>query len=338
MGIDNFEMTHLSEGDRIKTGIFGDFQNDFPVLNRWFGISIQFFLSRDGWLSSTTEHSLFDGALQPELDYSSLLLIDVDNPVDSSLEVELLEWELSPFIVSQLKVAREFLTGVTRGYDLLTISYRGHGRDFIRNNGLYYHGYIQLAVQLSYHKLYHGLCPTYQPVSLRKYRWGRLEHPHTVTRESKEFAEAMNNNNNNNNKYRLMTAAINKHKVVMNDTTIGNVSCKHILALKMISEQEEWNVELFQHDAFRMFTEHNLVTSGLNGMSAMMSNHPVHSGRGHFVVFLPLADTFRFSITTQIHSPNCVTSEEFGAQLCIALDEMQKVVTLATNGMLSSKL
>ena len=337
VGIDNIEMTNLSGGDRIKTGMFGDFQNNFPEFNRWFGVSLQSFFSRDGWVSSTAEHSLFDGRLLPDGDYASFPVIDKDIPSDSCLEVELLEWELSPFIMSQLKVARDFLGGVTRGYDLITLSYAGHGRDFIRNNGLYYHGYIQLAVQLAYHKLYHGLCPSYQPVSLRKYRWGRLEHPHTVTLESKEFVEAMSNNNNN-NKYKLMISALKKHKFITNDVTAGNVYCKHMLALKLVSEQEDLNVELFQHEAFRVFTQHNLVTSGIDGMSAMMGNHPVHSGIGHFVTFYPHADTITFSITTLIHSTNCITSEEYGAQLCIALDEMQNVVTKATNGMLSSKL
>ena len=337
VGIDNMELNGFSEGDRMKTGMFGDFKNNFPEFNRWFGICHQSFFSRDGWVSSTSEHSLFDGGVLPERDYNSLSLIDEDTPADSCLQVELLEWDLSPFIILMLKAVRDFLRGVASGYDLVTLSYAGHGRDFIRDNGLYYQGYMQLAIQLAYHKLYHGLCPTYQPVSLRKYRWGRLEHPHTVTRESKEFIEAMNNNNNN-NKYRLMVSALKKHKVIMNDVTIGNVYCKHLLALKLVSEQEDWNVELFQHEAFRVFTEHNLVTSGISGMLPMISNHPVPCGRGHFVVFYPLDDTFKFSITTRIHSPNCISSQEFGAQLCIAMDEMQMVVTKATNGMLTSKL
>ena len=183
--------------------------------------------------------------------------------VPTPLEVDLLEWEITPLIKE----------------------------------------YMQLAIQLAYHKctmdyvLHTNLCHS------GHYRWGRLEHPHTVTRESKEFIEAMNNNNNN-NKYRLMVSALKKHKVIMNDVTIGNVYCKHLLALKLVSEQEDWNVELFQHEAFRVFTEHNLVTSGISGMLPMISNHPVPCGRGHFVVFYPLDDTFKFSITTRIHSPN----------------------------------
>ena len=96
-------------GNVLKQSRFGDRNGNFKYFNRWFGIGCQTVISADGGFAWSTEHSLIDGG-------SIGLFKDIPR---------LLEWDLSPFIILMLKAVRDFQ--VSSGYDLVTLSYAGHG-------------------------------------------------------------------------------------------------------------------------------------------------------------------------------------------------------------------
>ncbi|KAI6654544.1 Carnitine O-acetyltransferase-like isoform X1 [Oopsacas minuta] len=340
ISIDDFGMANLSHGDKLKYTIFCDFENNFPNFNRWYGTSLQTIISKDGYFCSTNEHSLFDGTIGSDRDqYDPVTLIE-DSEIQSNLKIELLQWEISPFIQSKIDESRLELSKISEYYDTKTFNFPDYGRDFFSNHGLYYQGYMQLAFQLAYFKLYNRLCPSYQPVSLRKYRGGRLEHPHVVSEESKAFVEAMvNSQSSSKDKYKLMNLALNRHKELMADASQGQAYCKHLLGLKMLAEEENMNLEIFQDECFNVFTQHNLATSGMPIIVPILSNHPVHSGNGHFVVFKPENESLNYNVTTLVHSSEYTNSTEFGSAIAKSLIEIKRLVLAqATDGILQSKL
>ena len=322
--VDDYEAERHSNADKQKLGLFGDLKK--PYFNRWFGLSRQHMVSADGYLSGISEHSLFDGGLATEFGEFHPVSIDPDFRIDDSLNVEMLKWDISPLMQAEIERARAVVSSLYAGYDVHTFRFNDYGKYFVKNYSLYFQGYIQLALQLAYYKIYHGLAGTYQPVSLRKYCGGRLEHPHIVSEESRAFVEAMSRDCTSKERYRLMRAAMDRHARLMSDVHQGQVYCKHMLGLRMLADREGLNVELFQKEIFKAFTEHKLASSGVYGTTPRTAAHPIPSSVGHFVLFQVEDSAISFSVTTLLHSAQAPTSQEFAAQIGASLREIQQLV------------
>ena len=335
--LDDYKAEQYSTGDRLKLGLFGDLKS--PFFNRWFGLSFQTMVSTDGYLSFISEHSLVDGTLATDWGQLDSIFTNRESKIDDSLKIELLKWEISPLIQAEIEKARIMVNSLFKVYDAYAFQFADYGKDFVKSYGIHLHGYIQLAIQLAYYKLYHGLAATYLPVSLRKFRGGRLEHPHIVSEESKAFVEAMSRDCDNRERYRLMRLAMVRHRGLMSDANQGQTYCKHMLGLKMLADNEGLHVNFFQSEYFKIFTQHKLATSIVYRSEQVISIHPMPSGVGHFVVFRVEDSTIYFSVTTLLHSAQTFTSQEFGDKISASLREIQQlVVTQATDGIIESKL
>ena len=310
----------------LKQSRFGD-----PLyFNRWFGLACQAVFTRDGYLAWLIDHSMLDG--------SSVSLFatppDLSEPVEPSSDtgtspckVELLSWDISPSIQARLQEARLFLSGCYHKYDIETFSFSEYGREFLRRHDVYFQGYIQLALQLAYYKLYHGLAATYQPVSLRAFRCGRLEQPHTVSAESVAFVEAMSDRTSSDReRHALMLSGIKRHREIATETAHGNVYLKHFQALKMLAEKEQLQIELFHSTAYRVFTEPILCTSYVPSVLPILSTYSQLNDRGHYVTFRPTGDLINFSITTILGSANQATSAQLASALLSSLIELREVL------------
>ena len=331
--------------DLLKQSRFGDKTGNFKFFNRWFGLANQAVFTRDGWLSWVSEHSMADGgtiALFADL-------LDLSQSVEGSLEtsstsdkVELLNWEITPSIQSKLQEAKLFLSNCYNKYDIHTFHFTDYGKEFIKSHGIYFQGYIQLALQLAYYKLYHGLSATYQPVSMKQFRCGRLEQPHTVSEESKAFVESMNVNSECSirEKYELMLSGIKKHREITTDAVQGNVYLKHLQALKMLAESEQLQIEFFQNKSFRIFTTHKLSGSSVYSPIDGIGIYLPPSGEGHFLVFQPndVTHVINFAVCTIASSPGYVTSSKFSSALDAVLIEMKQLVLAQSGSGLNSKL
>ena len=332
--LDDYEAEPYTLDERLKLGLFGDLKS--PYFNRWFGLSHQSMMSADGYMSNIMEHSLFDGG--PLIRYRAFknTPFDPDFKIDPSLHVELLKWDICPPLQAEIARARAVVSTLYTAYDVHALTFSGYGKDFLKSYKLYPHGYIQMALQLAYFKLYHGLAPAYHPVSLRKYHGGRLEHPHTVSEESRAFVEAMSRDCPDGERYRLMLLAMARHREFISDASQGQAYCKHMLALRMLAEREGLSVELFQKEVFKIFTEHRLATAIIYYGMPVVAAHPTLSGVGHFVTFQMKDGDFNFSVTTLPHPGQAANSQEFSAKISASLSELQQLVV--TNGMLLSKI
>ena len=326
--------------DLLKQSRFGDNTGNFKFFNRWFGLATQAVFTRDGYIAWMIEHSMVDGAV------ISLFAIPPDSEEtiletsSTSDKVELLNWEITPSIQSKLQEAKLFLSNCYNKYDIHTFHFTDYGKEFIKSHGIYFQGYIQLALQLAYYKLYHGLAATYQPVSMRRFRCGRLEQPHTVSEESKAFVESMTVNSECSirEKYELMLSGIKKHRDITTDAVQGNVYLKHLQALKMLAESEQLQIEFFQNKSFKIFTEPLLCISCVHSFLPLLSTYSLSRGEGHYVIFRPAGDLVNFSISTILKSSNQVTSSQFGSALLSSLLELRDLVlsqgTVSTNSKL----
>ena len=332
-----------SPGDNsecVKLIKFGDIRDDCKCYNRWNGLGLQTIFSKDGLLTYLTEHSMLDGMLtsffvaNPDLkDLSTDSII----PLTSTLKADLLKWEISRETQQLIETAKYKINRWVRQYDFFHFDFSGFGKKLIKNYGVYHLGFIQLAIQLAYYKLYHQLTATYQTVSLKSYREGRLEHPIIVSEEMKIFVESMTVNSfTDRERWKLFLKAVNKYKKLLSDSSQGHVFVKHMLALRQIAEREHMSVELFQNTHFKLFMEPKLAVSSIYTPVPIMATYPLFNG--HFVGLNPMEDCIYIFITT-ILSRTSISSFEFYNEIELSLLALRDLmVAEGQTGLTDSKL
>ena len=310
--------------DLLKQSRFGD-----PLhFNRWFGLAFQFVFSRDGYVVWLMEHSMIDGSIIfPFLSPPKPVETGFNTSAATPSKVELLNWEISPTLRAKQQEAQLFLSQCYHKYDIHTFLFSDYGKDFLKRHDIYFQGYMQLCLQLSYHRLYHGLAAAYQPVSLRGFRHGRLEQPHTVSAESRSFSEAMSDRaSSDRDRYRLMLRGVRRHKEIATEAAQGNVYLKHLQALNMLAEREHMEIDLFNTSAYKVYTEPMLCSSCVPSDLPLLATYSHSHGRGHYVTFRPAGGRVDFSITTLLNSPGQVTSGQFARALMSSLLDMRELL------------
>ena len=289
-----------NDDDNIKRVRFGDNRLDFKHYNRWFGLGLHTIFTKDGLETFFTEHSMLDGILNrfyetiPTFPYPSVNSL---SQLDTDLRLRPLSWELSEISLREICSAKSKLSLWYKDYDTVNIDFTGFGKNLIKRYGVYTQGFIQLAIQLAYYRLYNQLTASYQTVSLKSYREGRLEHPITVSEEIETFVESMTIRSlSDKERWKLMLRAIHTYRQLLSDTSKGHVFVKHIQALRYLAERENLSVDLFQDSHFKLFIQPKLAVSSIHSTLPLSATYPLFNG--HFVGVHPNSDSLFFFITT----------------------------------------
>ena len=337
--IDNLNVGNAANA--LKFCRFGDHTENFKYFNRWFGLGLEIAFTNDGYLAVITEHSMFDGSVLSIFDelFSFQNGKNIEFTV-GTVKAELLKWEISPAIQVKIEEAKAMLTDLYKYYDIYYYEFTDFGKDYVKNNGVYFLGFMELAVQLTYYKLYNKLTASYQPVSMRLFHCGRLEQAPTVSSESKAFIESIITKGNDlKYKFKLMNLAIRRFKESMTDASKGEVYVKHLQGLEMLAEREQLNVELFNSNCFKnIFRHHQLATSYVHSNLPIVGAFLTQSKVGHFVSFQPMKETIPFTICTMKTSPDYIPSAQFGCELDASLKEMNQLLIAQNSKLPESKL
>ena len=289
-----------NENDDIKRVRFGDNRQNFKHYNRWFGLGLHTIFTKDGLETFYTEHSMLDGLLTsfygtiPTLPYPS---VSNFSQLDTDLKVKPISWELSEISLREICSTKSKLSLWYKDYDHCGIDFTGFGKNLIKRYGVYTQGFIQLAIQLAYYRLYNQLTASYQTVSLKSYREGRLEHPITVSEEIETFVKSMTIRSlTDRERWKLMSRAIHTYRQLLSDTSKGHVFVKHIQALRYLAERENLSVDLFQDSNFRLFIQPKLAISSITSTLPLSATYPLLNG--HFIGLHPKSDSIYVFITT----------------------------------------
>ena len=328
----------------LKFCRLGDHTENFKYFNRWFGLGLEIAFTNDGYLALITEHSLFDGTVVSIFDdifsFQKEKDIELNSDTEHHSKPELLKWEISPAIQLKIEEAKATLTKLLTNYDVTTFDFTDFGKDFLMNHGVYFLGFVALAIQLTYYKLYNRIAASYQPVSLRLFHCGRLEQVPTLTSESLAFIESITSKSSElKRNFTLMKLAIAKYKELMTSVSRGEVYIKHLQALKMLADREQLDVELFNSNFFtNIFAHYQLATSLTYSTLPVVGAFINQDQTGHFVSFHPMKDNIHFSICT-MKTSDCIPSEQFGCELNSTLNEMKHfIISQHSSGPAESKL
>jgi len=112
-------------------------------------------------------------------------------------------------------------------------------------------GYVQLLIQLAYHKFYGKNRPTYESAATRKFQLGRTETSRTVSDESVAFCDAMahplSTKEECRNHFTKAVAAQGEYIVAAGE---GKGVDRHLFGLKKLIQEGEETPAIFKDPAY----------------------------------------------------------------------------------------
>ncbi|OCT53287.1 Carnitine O-acetyltransferase, mitochondrial [Cladophialophora carrionii] len=226
--------------------------------NRWYDKPIQFIVNDNGTAGFMGEHSMMDGTPTHRLcDTVNAYIVhnklDFDNPsVRSDLpDPVALKFETNAAVLDDLASAQAQFRQVIASHDLRVQAYQGYGKGMIKKFKCSPDAYVQMVIQLAYHKMYGKNRPTYESAATRKYQQGRTETTRTVSDESVAFCNAMADPSVSREECeRLFRAAVQAHVKYTADASDGYGVDRHLFGLKKLLQEGEETPEIFTDPAY----------------------------------------------------------------------------------------
>ena len=226
--------------------------------NRWYDKPLQFIINDNGTAGFMGEHSMMDGTPTHRLcDTVNALIVhnklDFDNPsVRSSLAPPTsVRFNTDPTFSEDISSAQAQFQKVIGSHDLRVQAYQGYGKGLIKKFKCSPDAYVQMVIQLAYHKMYGKCRPTYESAATRKYQQGRTETTRTVSDDSVAFCNAMADHEVSPAECeKLLRAAVASHVKYTQDASDGYGVDRHLYGLKKCLQEGEEVPEIFKDEAY----------------------------------------------------------------------------------------
>jgi len=240
--------------------------------NRWFDKPLQFIVNDNGTSGFNGEHSMMDGTPTQRLnDYICMLILnnklDFDNPnVRSNIPDPVpVRFQLTPELHEDIGRAQAHFTRVIGEHELKVQAYQGYGKGLIKKFKCSPDAYVQMLIQLAYHKFYGKNRPTYESATTRRFQQGRTEACRSVSEESVAFCDAMADPEISPEDCRKkFSAAINAQVSYIADASDGRGVDRHLFGLKKCLKEGEQVPEIFSDPTFSYSCNWYISTSQLS--------------------------------------------------------------------------
>ncbi|KAI5703780.1 hypothetical protein M8J75_016118 [Diaphorina citri] len=301
--------------------------------NRWFDKTIQLIICHDGVNGLCYEHSSAEGVavvnLMEKLIERSALMSSV-NQISTSLQdatPEPLLWNINASLHKHIRDAARTFDSSVEDLDFLVFRFTGYGKDFIKSVRCSPDAFIQLAMQVAYHRLYGHLVATYESAGLRRFLLGRVDNIRANTMEALEFAAAMNGADgasrkvtfdlaDDKKKLDLFDAAIKKQTQIMTENIQGEGIDLHLLGLRQTALEHNIPCELFQDEAYKLSNYFKLSTSQVACKSDSFMGYGPVVPDGYGCSYNPREATIVFCVSA---FKSCLTTS--AAKFATSLDE-----------------
>ncbi|BGP14742.1 hypothetical protein JCM10213v2_002693 [Rhodosporidiobolus nylandii] len=310
--------------------------------NRWWDKAVGIHVESNGRASMVGEHSPCD-ALIPSIvcDYALAENLDPSGASQRGKgavgEKARLEWVVDEKTRESMRKAEETVRGIAEDSEGRMLWFDEYGAGWIKSNAkLSPDAYLQMALQLAYHKTHGAPVATYETASTRLFARGRTDVIRTLSEESWRWVKAMREGKEEPEAlYGLLSAAVKAHNLYTRESSTGKGIDRHFMGLRLLMREGESH-PLFEDELFSKSQEWVLSTSGLSagdrffgtGFGAVYPN-------GYGINYLAGDKVIKFGIESKVSCPTTST-ETFRANLVEAMREMRKVCEegqpLATEG------
>ncbi|KAF2089377.1 carnitine O-acetyltransferas-like protein [Saccharata proteae CBS 121410] len=226
--------------------------------NRWFDKPLQFIINDNGTSGFMGEHSMMDGTPTHRLnDHANMLIftnaLPFDDPtVRSNLpEPQPLTFKLNESNSTDIQAAQKHFASQIGAHDLRVQAYQGYGKGLIKKFKCSPDAYVQMIIQLAYHKFYGKNRPTYESAATRRFQQGRTETCRTVSDESVAFCNAMADPDAPAEKcQQLLREALKSHVQYITDASDGRGVDRHLFGLKKCLKEGEALPKLYEDPTY----------------------------------------------------------------------------------------
>ncbi|KAF2245470.1 carnitine O-acetyltransferas-like protein [Trematosphaeria pertusa] len=226
--------------------------------NRWFDKPLQFIINDNGTSGFVGEHSMMDGTPTHRLnDHANMLIFSNALPFDDpSIRSDLpnptpLRFNITAELQKDLDAAQAHFTRQIGAHELRVQAYQGYGKGLIKKFKCSPDAYVQMLIQLAYHKFYGKNRPTYESAATRRFQEGRTETCRSVSDESVAFCTAMADPHcSPEHAQKLFRDAVNAHVKYITDASDGRGVDRHLFGLKKCLKEGEEVPALYKDPAY----------------------------------------------------------------------------------------
>ncbi|KAI9831157.1 MAG: hypothetical protein M1819_005245 [Sarea resinae] len=240
--------------------------------NRWYDKPLQFIINDNGTAGFLGEHSMMDGMPTHRLnDYVNMLIfgnkLDFENPsIRSNVpEPRPIKFHITKEVQEEISRAQKDFENVIGQHELRVQAYQGYGKGLIKKFKCSPDAYVQMVIQLAYHKMYGKNRPTYESAATRRFQQGRTETCRTVSDESVAFCNAMADHSTPPEKCEeLFRKALKTHVQYISDASDGRGVDRHLFGLKMLLQDGEELPALYKDPAYSYSSSWYISSSQLS--------------------------------------------------------------------------
>jgi carnitine O-acetyltransferase len=240
--------------------------------NRWFDKPLQFIVNNNGTSGFMGEHSMMDGTPTHRLnDYVNDVIfnnkLDFSDPsVRSNLpEPQAIKFAVNKEVQAEIDRAVKDFNDVIGQHELVVQAYQAYGKGLIKKFRCSPDAYVQLIIQLAYHKMYGKNRPTYESAATRRFQLGRTETCRSVSQESSAFCAAMADPSaDDKTRVDLFRAAVASHIEYISAASDGKGVDRHLFGLKKLLAPGEQVPAIYSDPAYSYSSSWYLSTSQLS--------------------------------------------------------------------------
>lgn len=301
--------------------------------NRWFDKTIQIVVGREGEVGITVEHSPAEAVpiamlMNYCLDFMEKLPKGTSE--DSQFpEIEKLEFIVNSDIKKAIEVAKSNLDKLVEDTLFLSSTYRGYGKNKIKEFKQSPDSYIQMALQYAYYRLHNQPAAHYESAGTRIFYLGRTEAIRSCSIESVEFAKAMLDPAcPDEEKKNALLAAIKYHKQYATEAALGRGIDRHLMGLKLTAIENGKEVHpLFKDPSYVRSTHFKITTSQVAGKGDSVMCYGAVVPDGYACCYNPLANSINLGLSA---FKSCHTNDlnAFHEALMKSFDDMEKVMAV----------
>ncbi len=247
--------------------------------NRWYDKPVQFIVNDNGTSGFMGEHSMMDGTPTHRLnDYVNDAIFN--NKLDFGGKArpglpgpEPVRFEVTAEVQAEIDRATGDFADVIAKHELAVQAYQGYGKGLIKRFRCSPDAYVQMVIQLAYHRMYGRNRPTYESAATRRFQLGRTETCRTVSDASVAFCAAMADPpaapapapaTGHEDAVALFRAAVGAHLEYISAASDGKGVDRHLFGLRRLLAPGEDLPALYRDPAYGYSSSWFLSTSQLS--------------------------------------------------------------------------
>ncbi|XP_068176527.1 carnitine O-acetyltransferase-like [Antennarius striatus] len=304
--------------------------------NRWFDKSMQVICGEDGTCGLNQSHAVIDGT--SKMAFINQLVKIMKNPevIQSPSEPlpmpQKLHFNITPEIQKDIDEAKQRVDILTQNLDLSVSVFKHFGKDVLKALKLSPDAFVQMAIQLAYYRIHHQCCPTEEPVSLRRFKLGRLTAINSNTRTSVAFVKAFDDpQKQNSERVHLMKKALEEHVWNAKKASRGQAITTHLFMLKALAAEENISIPgIFTDSSFFKVFDYKLVTSQVTSKVGCTSFMASEDFNAYSMCYSTFNEQFNFTVF-YLHGSKTCTNNKAANLLRAVEDAMLDMRTLLEN-------